>query len=83
MARHNFVDQLMNETIMYGGLPLRRCDVYRDCLRQTGSKWAADMAAFSPSHEAVDLEPLTLDEFTNIFDGDGRLPARFCRVEVA
>lgn len=40
------VNALMNEVIIYGGLPVRRADVYKDALKKTGSKKAADMFAF-------------------------------------
>jgi len=65
--KETMASRMMNETILYGGLPLRRCDVHRDVLARTGSAWAADMAAFSPRHEAVDYEPLSLAEFQGIF----------------
>jgi hypothetical protein len=40
---------LMNEVIIYGGVPMRRADVYRDALTETGSRKAADMFAFGPN----------------------------------
>ena len=64
--RSTIVADLMNETILYGGLPLRRCDVYKDALDRTGSRWAADMFAFAPHHKAVDVKPLDYDEFQAI-----------------
>lgn len=42
----NTLTELVNEVIIYGGLPAKRKDVYRDALEVTGSKTAADLFAF-------------------------------------
>lgn len=57
-----FVDEMMNEVISYGGLPVRRHHVYQDVLKRTGSKWAADLFAFGPRARAIEAEPITLEE---------------------
>jgi hypothetical protein len=36
----------MEEVILYGGLPVRRGDVYNDVLKRTGSHKAAEQFAF-------------------------------------
>ena len=64
--RETFMDKLANETILYGGLPLRRCDVYRDALERTGSHRAAEMFACSLSKHAIDTPALTYEEFKRI-----------------
>lgn len=56
----------MNEVIIYGGLPLRRSDVYKDALKQTGSEKAADMFAFSVRHKTVDIKPLSYEEYNRL-----------------
>jgi hypothetical protein len=61
-----FMDKLANETILYGGLPLRRCDVYRDALERTGSWRAADMFAFGLNKHAIDTPPMDYEEFKRI-----------------
>lgn len=60
------VDGLMNEVILYGGIPMRRCDVYRDALEATGSHKAADMFAFGLRARAVDAKPWSLDTFRRL-----------------
>lgn len=56
------VAALMDEVIVYGGLPARRADVYRDMLRRTGSEWAADLFAFGSRTQLAPAgaEPLAL-----------------------
>jgi len=66
MKGRDIVNNLMNETIRYGGLPLRRCDVYRDALDRTGSHQAADMFAFGINKPAIDATPLSYDDFRAI-----------------
>src|SRR4030042_1219239 len=55
----------VNEVILYGGLPLRRTDVYTQALKDTGDKTAADRFAFGPDVVLAPegTEPLTLSEF--------------------
>lgn len=60
--KRTVVDDMMSEVILYGGLPVRRYDVYRDVLARTGSKWAADMFAFSPRTRVANAIPLTAEE---------------------
>lgn len=64
--KNNLVAKLMNETILYGGLPLRRCDVYQDCLDVGVSHKWADVWAFGRRAVTVDMEPLTMTEFNEI-----------------
>ncbi len=61
------VDHLMNEVISYGGLAMRRCDVYREIEERTGDLKAADYFAFRPSATVLDVEPLTLKEAQQFF----------------
>lgn len=58
--RQRFLDEMMAEVILYGGLPCRRSDVYRDALARTGSMRAADRFAFLP--KAIDAEPITREQ---------------------
>ena len=62
------VDQIFNEVILYGGLPLRRGDVYRDSLEATGSHKAAEMFAcgFYTKLAPEGTQALTLREFQGI-----------------
>lgn len=60
MTRRRVLDEIMHEVILYGGLPVRRGDVYVDALARTGSTWAADRFAFLPP--AIDAEPLTKEQ---------------------
>jgi hypothetical protein len=64
----NITDRFMNEVVVYGGIPLRRADVYRDVLKRTGSAKAADLWAFSSQTKKAppDAKPLTLDEYQKI-----------------
>lgn len=61
-------DAVLNQVILYGGLPVRRCDVYRDALRRTGDKRAADMFAFGPQVTPLhrDTEPLSAAQLANL-----------------
>ena len=61
-------DIVVNEIIIYGGLPMSRKDVYRDALNRTGSTKAADMFAFGPNTKIApsNHEPYTLEEFNQI-----------------
>ena len=58
--RKRFLDEMIAEVILYGGLPCRRSDVYRDALARTGNMRAADRFAFLP--KAIDAVPLTRAE---------------------
>ena len=53
----------MSEVISYGGLPMRRCDVYAVCFADTGDKMCADLFAFGPNTRIMDCEPMTVAEF--------------------
>ena len=51
----------MNEVISFGGMPMRRADVYAIVLRDTGSARAADHFAFGPNTRVMaDCEPMTI-----------------------
>lgn len=60
----NLKDTILNETVIHGGLPLTRGNVYRDVIETTGDQRAADYFAFSKP--AVDLEPMSWDQFQGI-----------------
>lgn len=64
------VTRLMNEVIIYGGLPMRRADVYTLCTEHLGEHagppFGADFFAFYPP--AVELEPWPLEEARRIMD---------------
>ena len=62
----NSTDLFMNEVVLYGGLPMRRADVYRHALKVTGSRKAADMFAFSERKKAVNQKPITLKQLASI-----------------
>jgi hypothetical protein len=59
-----FMTELMNEVILYGGLPMRRADVFALATEhmgdRAGRRFGADYFAFRPT--AVDAEPWPLDE---------------------
>lgn len=69
-------DILMNEVISYGGIPMRRCDVYQHGLKNGRGigYFGADYSAFAPA--AIDEEPWTLEEFERLEAGDMRIPER-------
>ncbi len=56
MHKQTLTDNLLNEVILYGGLPYKRVDVYRHALETTDSRKAADMFAFSK--KAIDMTPM-------------------------
>ncbi|KKK60463.1 hypothetical protein LCGC14_3024090 [marine sediment metagenome] len=60
---NNSMDAYLNEAILYGGIPLRRGDVYLVCLEDTGSRWAADFCAFGPNYPRTEQEPWTRTQF--------------------
>jgi len=64
----NLTGELMQETITFGGLPMRRCDVYQYVSKQIGPE-AADFFAFGPTTKPTDHIPLSLEEFEAIVDG--------------
>lgn len=82
-AKERITDKLMNEVIIYGGLPVRRKDVYRDALRRTGSTKAADMFAFGqqtkPAPEG--WEPLSYDELQKIDAGESMKISKTVKAE--
>ena len=64
MVKRNLVREFVDEVILYGGLPVRRRDVYDDALARTGSTRAADLFAFGfrTRLAPVDAVPLTREE---------------------
>ena len=64
MKKRRFMDELMNEVALYGGLPMRRADIYTLAAEHLGQhasgRFGADYFAFRPP--AVDMEPWPLDE---------------------
>lgn len=73
--RRSIVTDLMHEVILYGGLPVRRCDVYDHALRtlrthigvtegatEQACQRAADRFAFGQQTRRVNAEPLTAAE---------------------
>ena len=58
-------DIMMGEVILYGGLPMTRANVYRQALKDTGSRKAADMFAFGTHIKLAPkgTEPLSLAQF--------------------
>lgn len=59
----NSTDRFVNEVIVYGGVPMRRCDVYAVCLEDTQDKRCADYFAFGSAQKAIDAEPVSIAEF--------------------
>ncbi len=53
MHKQTLTDKILNEVILYRGLPYKRADVYRHVLEITDSRKAADMFAFSK--KAIDM----------------------------
>lgn len=76
MRGRRFMDELMAEVILYGGLPVRRSDAYDDALKRITSRWegqgigrdrmrrAAELYAFGPNvrRAPADWQPLTTEE---------------------
>jgi 8-oxo-dGTP pyrophosphatase MutT (NUDIX family) len=62
------VQDVMNEVIIYGGLPVRRADVYKDALKETGDKKAADMFAFGSQTKLAPegTVPFTYDQLQDL-----------------
>lgn len=65
-ARNPLIDALMNETILYGGIPLRRSDAYTDALWATKSHRAAEEFAFGFRTRPTTEEPWTLEKFRRL-----------------
>lgn len=79
MKRQTLTDKIMNEVIIFGGIPLRRCDAFTIAQENQpdwnpGDKFGCDYQAFAP--KAVDMEPYTLEEYRALEAGDMRVPAR-------
>ena len=67
MAKERLADKIGNEVIMYGGLPLRRKDVYKDVMATVNDKRAADMFAFSSSRKVLkNVKPYSYAQFRRI-----------------
>ena len=67
MAKERLADKIGNEVIMYGGLPLRRKDVYKDVMATLKDKRAADMFAFGHNHKALKgVKPYSYAQFRKI-----------------
>lgn len=56
MKKTRFIDELMNETIVYGGLRATRQEVFDDVIALGHTAKIADMFAFGPRAVAVDPE---------------------------
>ena len=58
----------LTEVVLYGGLPVRRCDVYQDVLKRTGSTKAADLFTFGPRRKLArpGAIPLTREELAKL-----------------
>ena len=54
----SFVEDFLNETIMYGGLPHRRGDVYGHIMNKFDNARMADFFAMRP--KAVSAEPFDI-----------------------
>lgn len=66
MARSTPADQLLNEVALYGGFPLRRCDILTVAAEDIGKAnagrtFGADWFAFHPP--AVNMDPWPIDEY--------------------
>ena len=69
----NLVDRMMNEVKLYGGVPMRRCDIYTLATEHLGKhardRFGADYFAFSG--DAVEgVAPLPLDVARRIHAGE-------------
>ena len=60
------IQACFDQIISYGGLPMRRADVYAAALHDTGSKRAADLFAFGPNAMPMDCEPISFEQFLTI-----------------
>jgi hypothetical protein len=70
-SKARLIDRVMEEVILYGGMPLRRRDVYRDALACTGSAKAADYFAFR-QQEVLDETPLTWQAWQTLWQSTER-----------
>lgn len=65
MKRESLASRLFNEVALYGGIPLRRCDILRAAREDLGDhaddRFGADY--FALHGPAVDAEPWTLEAF--------------------
>ena len=61
----NLTDKFMNEVKIFGGFPLRRCDIYACIMEDNDNQRMADFWAFSGEGIECD-EPLTLEEYREI-----------------
>ena len=66
MAKEKLADKIGDEVIMYGGLPLRRKDVYKDVMLDFKDKKMADTFAFNPRSKVVNMKPYSLTQFRKI-----------------
>lgn len=68
--RPDALRRIMEEVVIYGGLPMRRCDVYALACEhlgdQAGRPFGADWFAFGP--EPVELEPYSLADARRIME---------------
>lgn len=62
--RITIIDRLMNEVTLYGGLPMRRCDVLRLATEHMGEHAKEPFGAqyFAMHGQTVEMEPWDLDE---------------------
>jgi hypothetical protein len=76
--RTTLVDRIMNEVALYGGLPMRRCDIYTLATEHlgehAGAPFGADWFAFHPV--TVNVEPLSLGMARRICNGTLKGAAR-------
>jgi len=82
MARRRFMDELMAEVILYGGLPVSRGDVYEDALTrlririgddnggrpitEQDCQRGAEQFAFGVRTKIVDAVPLSCEELKRL-----------------
>jgi hypothetical protein len=63
MRKPTLADRMMNEVTIYGGLPMRRCDVVTLAAEHLGGIREPFGAHYFAFHgETVDMEPWPLDE---------------------
>lgn len=66
-TRETLCDKIMNEVTIYGGLPMRRADVYILAREHQGDyrgRFGTDYIAFV--HKTVDVEPWPIDQAREI-----------------
>lgn len=67
-TRPKLMERVMDEVVYYGGIPLRRRDVFRHATEKCGlkaSRFGADFAAMTPK-ALTDVEPYTFEEFCEL-----------------